>query len=49
MGEARQRREGPLISVLIPERGRPEALDALIWSLVTNDGDDDRGRNFGRR
>jgi hypothetical protein len=42
MGEAKLRREKPLISVLIPERGRPEALKALLWSLVTHDGDDQR-------
>jgi hypothetical protein len=42
MGEAKLRREKPLISVLIPERGRPEALKALLWSLVTHDGDDKR-------
>ena len=41
MGEARRKAEHkPLISVLIPERGRPEKLSRLIASLLaTSDGD----------
>jgi hypothetical protein len=42
MGAAKLRREKPMIAVLVPERGRPEALKALLWSLITRDGDDNR-------
>ena len=42
MGEAKRKREQTLISVLIPERGRPEMLDRLICSLLDTAGADER-------
>lgn len=42
MGEAKRRAEQALISVLIPERGRPEQLDRLISSLLDTAGTDER-------
>lgn len=40
MGEAKRKAESALISVLIPERGRPEMLKRLVQSLIdTADGD----------
>lgn len=42
MGEAaRKAREASIVSVLIPERGRPEALDRLITSLIQTAGTDE--------
>ena len=41
MGEAKRRAERPtLISVLVPERGRPEMLERLICSLIDTAGSD---------
>lgn len=43
MGEAKRRMEAAdLISVLIPERGRPEMLERCICSLIDKAGGDDR-------
>ena len=43
MGEAKRKAEHlPMISVLIPERGRPEMLDRLICSLIDTAGGHDR-------
>lgn len=43
LGEARRRAEAAsLISVLIPERGRPDSLDRLIVSLLETAGNDER-------
>jgi cellulose synthase/poly-beta-1,6-N-acetylglucosamine synthase-like glycosyltransferase len=42
MGEARRKAESLLISVLIPERGRPEMLERAICSLIDTAGPEER-------
>lgn len=42
MGDAKRKAERALISVLIPERGRPEMLNRLVYSLFNTAKGDDR-------
>lgn len=42
MGEQKRKAENALISVLIPERGRPDMLERLICSLIDKAGSDER-------
>ena len=42
MGAAKLRREKPMISILIPERGRPVELQRCIWSLIETADNDSR-------
>jgi len=42
LGDAKRKAERALISVLIPERGRPEMLNRLVYSLFEKAADDRR-------
>lgn len=42
MGQAKLREESPLISVLIPVRGRPDKTERLVESLIAHSDDDAR-------